>query len=44
MISVHDLLADSALEIPQDQRPYKWTGKNIVSHTNALTDQENPAR
>lgn len=29
IISVYDLLADPALEIPQYQRPYKWTGKNI---------------
>ena len=29
IISVYDLLADSALDIPQYQRPYKWTGKNI---------------
>ncbi|UFQ97310.1 DUF262 domain-containing protein [Pseudomonas wenzhouensis] len=27
--SVYDLLMDPALEIPQYQRPYKWTGKNI---------------
>lgn len=29
IISVYDLLMDTALEIPQYQRPYKWTGKNI---------------
>lgn len=29
IISVYDLLADLALVIPQYQRPYKWTGKNI---------------
>lgn len=29
IISVCDLLADPALEIPHYQRPYKWTGKNI---------------
>lgn len=29
IISVYDLLADPVLEIPQYQRPYKWTGKNI---------------
>lgn len=29
IISVYDLLADTALEIPHYQRPYKWTGKNI---------------
>lgn len=29
IISVYDLLMDSALDIPQYQRPYKWTGKNI---------------
>lgn len=29
IISVYDLLADPALEIPQYQRPYKWTGKHI---------------
>lgn len=29
IISVYDLLADRALEIPQYQRPYKWTGKHI---------------
>ena len=29
IISVRDLLADSSLTIPQYQRPYKWTGKNI---------------
>lgn len=29
IISVRDLLADSSLSIPQYQRPYKWTGKNI---------------
>ncbi|WP_350576401.1 DUF262 domain-containing protein [Pseudomonas sp. HY2-MNA-CIBAN-0224] len=29
IISVYDLLADPALDIPQYQRPYKWTGKNI---------------
>lgn len=29
IISVYDLLADPALEIPQYQRPYKWTVKNV---------------
>ena len=29
IISVRELLADSSLTIPQYQRPYKWTGKNI---------------
>ena len=29
IISVRELLADSSLIIPQYQRPYKWTGKNI---------------
>lgn len=29
IISVRELLADSSLSIPQYQRPYKWTGKNI---------------
>lgn len=29
IISVNDLLAEPALEIPQYQRPYKWIGKNI---------------
>ncbi|SCX40120.1 DUF262 domain-containing protein [Nitrosospira sp. Nsp1] len=29
IISVCDLLADPALEIPHYQRPYKWTSKNI---------------
>ena len=29
IIRVYDLLADQALEIPQYQRPYKWTGKHI---------------
>lgn len=29
IVSVYDLLMDPALEIPQYQRPYKWTGKNI---------------
>lgn len=29
IISVYDLLADPALAIPQYQRPYKWTSKNI---------------
>lgn len=29
IISVYDLLVDTALEIPQYQRPYKWTGKHI---------------
>ncbi|MEZ1317699.1 DUF262 domain-containing protein [Pseudomonas fluorescens] len=29
IISVYELLIDSALDIPQYQRPYKWTGKNI---------------
>ena len=29
IISVYDLLMDTALEIPHYQRPYKWTGKNI---------------
>lgn len=29
IISVYELLADKELEIPQYQRPYKWTGKNI---------------
>lgn len=29
IISVYDLLMDPALEIPQYQRPYKWTGKHI---------------
>lgn len=27
--SIRDLLTDSSLTIPQYQRPYKWTGKNI---------------
>lgn len=29
IISVYELLMDSALDIPQYQRPYRWTGKNI---------------
>jgi hypothetical protein len=29
IISVRALLVDSSLTIPQYQRPYKWTGKNI---------------
>ena len=29
IISVYELLMDSALDIPQYQRPYKWTGRNI---------------
>lgn len=29
IISICELLADSSLFIPQYQRPYKWTGKNI---------------
>lgn len=29
IVSIRDLLADSSLTIPQYQRPYKWTGKNI---------------
>ena len=29
IISVYELLMDSALDIPLYQRPYKWTGKNI---------------
>lgn len=29
IISVRELLVDSALAIPQYQRPYKWTGRNI---------------
>lgn len=29
IISVYELLADSELKIPQYQRPYKWTGKQI---------------
>jgi uncharacterized protein with ParB-like and HNH nuclease domain len=29
IITVRELLADSKLVIPQYQRPYKWTGKNI---------------
>lgn len=29
IISIRELLADSSLTIPQYQRPYKWTGKNI---------------
>ncbi len=29
IISVGELLAKPGLEIPQYQRPYKWTGKNI---------------
>ena len=29
IISVRELLADSSLAVPQYQRPYKWTGKNI---------------
>lgn len=29
IISVRELLADASLTIPQYQRPYKWTGKNI---------------
>ncbi len=27
IISVYELLTDSALDIPLYQRPYKWTGK-----------------
>jgi hypothetical protein len=29
IISVRELLSDSSLAIPQYQRPYKWTGRNI---------------
>ena len=29
IISVYELLMDSAVDIPHYQRPYKWTGKNI---------------
>ena len=29
VLKVSDLLADGALAIPEYQRPYKWTGKNI---------------
>ncbi|WP_259639848.1 DUF262 domain-containing protein [Pseudomonas syringae group genomosp. 3] len=29
IISVYELLMDSSLDIPQYQRPYKWSGKNI---------------
>lgn len=29
VISVYDLLANPMLEIPQYQRPYKWTGKHV---------------
>lgn len=29
IISIRELLADSSLTIPQYQRPYKWTTKNI---------------
>ncbi|MCA1773913.1 MAG: DUF262 domain-containing protein [Halomonas sp.] len=29
ILKVGDLLADSTLAIPEYQRPYKWTGKNI---------------
>ncbi|TPV58688.1 DUF262 domain-containing protein [Pseudomonas fluorescens] len=29
IVSVYELLMDSALDVPQYQRPYKWTGKNI---------------
>jgi len=29
IISVRELLSDSFLKIPQYQRPYKWTGRNI---------------
>lgn len=29
IISVRELLTESGLAIPQYQRPYKWTGKNI---------------
>jgi hypothetical protein len=29
IISVHELLSNSSLRIPQYQRPYKWTGRNI---------------
>jgi len=29
IISIRELLADPSLTIPQYQRPYKWTGKNI---------------
>lgn len=29
IISVRELLSDSCLTIPQYQRPYKWTGRNI---------------
>jgi len=30
IIKVRELLAESRLSIPQYQRPYKWTGKNIT--------------
>jgi hypothetical protein len=30
IISIRELLADPSLTIPQYQRPYKWTGKNIT--------------
>ena len=29
IISVRELLLDSSLTVPQYQRPYKWTGRNI---------------
>ena len=29
IVSVYELLMDSALDVPKYQRPYKWTGKNI---------------
>lgn len=29
IISIFDLLSDPSLIIPQYQRPYKWTGKNV---------------
>ena len=29
IVSVSELLSDDSLTIPQYQRPYKWTGKNI---------------
>lgn len=30
IISVRELLSDKTLSIPEYQRPYKWTGKNII--------------
>lgn len=40
IISVRELLGDRTLTIPQYQRPYKWTGKNITELFADITNHQ----